>query len=171
MNKTDEKIIVDNPRTIYSLAMTAILFEIYNSGIFKSQNSLMVGLNLIILLLILGQLSFLLIRGLSLADVKTEKRAKILEFSDWFYSYIFQASVIITIVLVVLSETDYIFNQFGVPKTLFYKLLSFLIFFFSIIIGMYIWKKFFNITKTKIHIYAVMILWGIIGFYLIIFRL
>lgn len=171
MTKTDEKIIVDNPRTIYSVAMTAILFEIYNSGILKSQNSLMVGLNEIILLLILGQLSFLLIRGLSLADVKAEKKAKILEYSDWVYSYTFQTSAIVTFVLFVLSDTDYIFNQFGVPKILFYKVLYFLIFLSSIIIGMYIWKKFFNITETKKYIYVFMILWIVIGFFLIVFRL
>lgn len=169
MTITDEKIIVDNPRTIYSLAMTAVLFEIYNSGILKSQNSLMGGLNAIILLLLIGQLSFLLIRGLSLADVKVEKKTRILEFSDWLYSYIFQATAIISYVVFVLAETDNIFNQFGIPKILSYKLLYFLIFLSSIIIGMYIWKKFFNITETRKFIYIVMILWILIGFFLIVF--
>lgn len=171
MTETNEKIIVDNPRTIYSLAITAILFEIYNSGILKSQDSLMGGLNNIILLLIIGQLSFLLIRGLSLAEVKAEKKAKILEFSDWVYSYIFQASVVVFIVLLFLADTEYIFNQLGIPKILSYKLLYFLIFLLSIIIGMSIWKKFFNITETKKSIYISMMLWILIGFFLIVFRL
>lgn len=167
MVSLDEKII--DPRTIYSLAMTAVLFEIYNSGILKSQNSLMGGLNIIILLLIIGQLSFLLMRGLSLAQIRSEKSMKILEASDWIYSYIFQASIITFFPLLFLSFTSNVFNYFVVPKTLFYKSLYFIIFFISVIMGIYFWKENFDITKTKKAIYIVMICWIIVGFFIIMY--
>ncbi len=171
MTKTEDKKIVGNPRTIYSLAMTAVLFGIYNSEILKSQNSLIVSLKAIIVLLILGHLSYLLMRGLALADVKAKEKAKILKTSDWVFSYFIQGSVVTFIVSLFLADTDFIFNQFGVPKILPFKLLYFLILLISVVIGMYIWKKLFDITETKKTIYICMILWMLIGFYLIVFRL
>ncbi len=168
--KIDEKIILDDPRTIYSLAMTAILFEIYNSGILKSQDTLMEGLNDIILILLGGQLFFLFLRGVSLAEIKAENREKILGASDTVYTYIFQVSTIVLFTLFFLSDADKIFNYLGVPKNLFYRFLYFLIFLISVAVGMYIWKKIFITTKTGKPIYIAMILWAIVAFFIIMFH-
>jgi len=162
-----DKIVIDDPRTIYSLSMTVILYEFYKSDIFTNQNNLILSLKYSILLLIIGQVIFLVLRGLLLAEIKDKE--KLASMADFAYACTFQMSVIFFIVGLFVLSTDSIFNYFVFPKNLFYNSLYFLIFLISCYMGFVVWKKIFIGNQTKNEIYAFFLLWILFAFIIIFF--
>lgn len=162
-----DKIVIDDTRTIYSLSMTVILYEFYKSDIFTNQNNLILNLKYGISLLIIGQVVFLVLRGLLLAEIKDKE--KLAKKADFVYAYTFQMSVIAFIVGLFVFSTTSIFNYFVFPKNLFYNSLYFLIFLISCCVASFVWKDIFIVNQTKRAIYASFRLWIIAAFILIFF--
>lgn len=148
-----DKVIIDDPRAIYALSMVVILYELYNKlnpDIFVNQDktlfntlltSLISPLKFIFSLLILMQFLFLLVRGLSLADVNDNHKKYLLYFSDRIYASGFQLSlVILPIIGASIAILSMIFDYLKIPIKLWIVILFFLL---SVAPAVYYWKIWF----------------------------
>lgn len=147
-----DKVIIDDPRAIYSLSMVVILYALYNTlnpDTFANQDktlfntlltSLISPLKVIFQLLIVMQILFLLVRGLSLADVNDNDKKYLLYFSDRIYASGFQMSLIILFIGVSLAILSKIFDHLEIPPNLWTVVLFFLL---SVAPAVYSWQKWF----------------------------
>lgn len=163
--KKDEKNVLDS-RTIYSLAMSVILYEIINSEILSTQYFLGI-IKPAFEIILTGLIIFLILRGASLAEVNNTSKEKILKYSDVIYALSFQTFLIYFIVILLFSIFGNIFNYLDISINLITKLLFFFVFFISMYIGMYIWKKNCVISQTKYPVYFYMAIWILYSFYII----
>lgn len=152
-----------DPRTVYSLSMTVILYELYRSDFFASQESLIPLLKNIVLALLIGQVLFLFVKGFSFAGVGGQK--KLSELSDTIYAFSFHSSIIFFVLGSFSFATANIFIFFKIPIIIWTKM-----FFILINLGMavglvYLWKRHFfknNNKYTNQAIYFSVILWSLL---------
>ncbi len=95
------KDLIEDPRTIYSLAMVLILYEVYKSEYLISENPLFIIIKIGLLILISTQLIFLYLCGLSHAKLKDKFKEELAEVASSFYTIGFQLSI--ALFLLVLS--------------------------------------------------------------------
>jgi len=163
--KKDEKIVIEDSRTIYSLAMVAILYQFLFTENLFTQNFLG-GLKTLFGLMFSIQISFLLLRGVLLTEVNDTYKEKFLKCSDKLYAISFQLPFIFLIVALSLPIFEYIFNYLDIVKTIPTKILFFTIFLSLVWISIYIWKKIFVISQTKNIIYFFTALWIVYAFFI-----
>ncbi len=151
-------------RTLYSLSMAVILYELYNSDILKSQESLIPLLKSIVLLLLIGQILFLFVKGFSYTGVSESDQKLLSVYSDYIYAFSFQSSVIFFVLGIFLGATANIFDNIRMATIICVKM-----FFILINLGMavgliYGWMKHFsknNNQYTNWAIYLSVIFWSI----------
>lgn len=151
-------------RTLYSLSMAVILYELYGSDFFKSQESLIPLLKNIVLVLLIGQLFFLFVKGFSYAGVSEPDQKLLSVYSDYIYAFSFQSSVIFFVLGIFLGATANVFDNLEMLTIIWAKM-----FFILINLGMavglvYVWMRHFsknNNQNTNLAIYVSVILWSI----------
>ncbi len=149
-------------RTLYSLSMTAILYGLYNS--FTSQESLIILLKNIVLVLLIGQVLFLFVKGFSYAGVSDFDQKWLSEFSDFTYAFSFQSSIIFFVLGIFLGATANIFDSLKIPHIIWAKMFFILINFGMVVGLVYVWMRHFsknNNQYTNLAIYVSVILWSI----------
>lgn len=137
--------ITNEPRTIYSLAMVVILYELFNSEYLKGEDSLIIIIKSGLLILIIFQLIFLLLCGLSVAEFKAEHREKLLEIVNISYATGFQSSLVFFMIGLFNFITYGFFKNNEIPFNLWGKIIYFLI---SLLIIFGVWRmreKYFKI--------------------------
>lgn len=107
------KSLIEDPRTIYSLAMVLILYEIYKSDLLTSENPLIIIIKVGLIILILTQLIFLYLCGISLAKLKKEFKERISEIAISIYSFGFQLSFFILFTTISFGLIYYSFKGYG----------------------------------------------------------
>lgn len=155
--------IINDPRTVYSLAMVVILYELFRSEYLTGEEPLILIIKSGLLILIGSQLIFLLLSGLSLAEYKDEHKENLLEAANLSYAAGFQSSLVFFMIgffnfitYGILKDNKILFNVWG-------KIIYFLI---SLLILFGVWhlrKKYFDIRpKTNYWIKRIIGIWIII---------
>ena len=121
------KDLIDDPRTIYSLAMVLILYEVYKSEFLNSENPLIFIIKIGLLILISTQLIFLYLCGLSRAKIKGEFKKKLSEMANDSYETGFQLSVVIFSLDISFGIIYYLFKDYGFFFTLWGKIILIII--------------------------------------------
>ena len=165
------KDLIEDPRTIYSLAMVLILYEVYKSDLlsdlFKGEEELFFVIKISLLILIIAQLIFLLLTGISLAEYKDENIENLWKTADFFYTIGFQSVVVLFLlvsgsILTYSILKQYIINQV-IPEP-WNLILSIII---SLLIALWvisIRKKYFKIREeTNQIIYFIIFIWIIVN--------
>ncbi len=156
---TNSKNPIEDPRTIYSLTMVLILYEFYKSEFLKGEDNLVLFIKIQLLILIVTQLIFLLLCGISIAEYKNEKN--LLKTAGFFYTIGFQLFVVLFL-LASFSLLTYIYFKsiIDVIPNPWKQILPFII---SILIAIgvaYTYKKYFkNRPEINQWIYCIIGIW------------
>jgi hypothetical protein len=137
--------LIEDPRTIYSLAMIIILYEAYKSDFLASENPLIIIIKIGLLILISTQLIFLYLCGLSETKLKTKEfKEKLAEIANDIYTIGFQYSFFIFFLNISFGLIYYYFKGNSYLFTLWGKILLIIITFIIAIGTIKIREKYFE---------------------------
>lgn len=121
------KSLIEDPRTIYSLTMVFILYEIYKSDLLTSENPLIIIIKVDLIILIITQLIFLYLCGLSHANLKIKFKERLSETASYIYSFGFQLSFFILFITISFGLIYYYFKDYGYYGYILVMIVNFLI--------------------------------------------
>lgn len=121
------KNLIEDPRTIYSLTMVFILYEVYKSDLLTSENPLIIIIKVSLIILIFTQLIFLYLCGLSHAKLKKDFKVRLLEIASDIYSFGFQLSFFILFITISFGLIYYYFKDYGYYGYILVLVVNFLI--------------------------------------------
>ena len=157
MNSKDT---IKDSRIIYSLAMVLILYEFYKSKFLIGEDPLFLLIKIVLFILIFTQLIFLLLCGLSHAEINKEYMEKLLEKASFYYTVGFQSSFVLFFLGVFCLFTYNTFKSVGIFFTLWGKILFMVINVLIVIGAIRTHKKFFiNRQETNELVYWVIRIW------------
>ena len=152
--------IINDPRTVYSLAMVVILYEFFRSEYLTGEEPLILIIKSVLLILMGSQLIFLLLSGLSLAEYKDEHKENLLEAANLSYAAGFQSSLVFFMIGLVNIMVYQLFKSNGIPFNPLGKITYFVI---SLLIAFGVWrirKEYFDIRpKTNFWVKRIIGLW------------
>lgn len=157
------KNLLDDPRTIYSLTMIFILYEVYKSDLLNSENPLILIIKVGLIILISTQLIFLYLCGLSYAKLRGKFNERLWEIASEIYAIGFQYSFFIFFINIFFG---FIYSYFkGYSYSSWGKILLIIITFLIAMGTIKIRKKFFELPDdgNLFHI--------LIGFWIFIISL
>lgn len=150
-------------RTVYSLSMTVILYELYKSDFLNSQESLIPLYKSIIFGLLLGQVVFLFVKGFSFAGFGDSFQKHFSKLSDSIYIVTFHLSIIFLTLGSILFGISKIFDFFHIPIYFWTKMTFIVINLVLVVMIAYEWHKSFLNKNLYVIVgfYSSIILWSL----------